>query len=227
MLRRHPKDVMMDFLDFDGKRVVDAGCGTGAVARAMAERGAIVIGIDTDADKIGRAEAATPVRGETFLVAPAEDMPFDDGSQDIVVFFNSLHHVAPDLQAAALAEARRVLAPDGELFISEPLAEGPRYELTRAIEDEAESRASAREAIREAAANAGLDQEGELVFIQERPFDDFSSFRDAVVRGERRERAFAANENEIREKFETLGAARGGRMIFDQPIRINLLRKPR
>lgn len=225
MLRRHPRDVMTDFLDFDARRTIDAGCGDGRFTRAMAERGAIVIGIDVDADRIARATAATPVRGETFLVSPAEDMPFDDASQDIVVFFNSLHHVAPAHQAAALAEAHRVLVPDGELFISEPLAEGPRYELTRAIDDEAEVRASALRAIRGAVESGGFDQEGELVFIHERPFDDFDSFRTDVVRSEKRERAFAAFESEIREKFATLGTARGGKVVFDQPIRVNLLRK--
>lgn len=225
MLRRHPRDVMMDFLDFDAKRVIDAGCGDGRFARAMAERGAIVIGIDVDADKIARAEAAVPVRGETFLVASAEDMPFDNASQDIVVFFNSLHHVAPDRQPAALLEAHRVLTADGELFISEPLAEGPRYELTRIIDDEAEVRASALQAIRGAVKGGGFYHEGELVFIHERPFDDFDSFRENVVRNEKRERSFAAHETEIREKFARLGTARGGKVIFDQPVRVSLLRK--
>jgi SAM-dependent methyltransferase len=225
MVRRHPRDVMTDFLDFDARRAVDAGCGDGRFTRTMAERGAIAIGIDVDAEKIARATAATPVRGETFLVSPAEDMPFDDASQDIVVFFGSLHHIAPEHQATALAEAHRVLIPDGELFISEPLAVGPRYELTRAIDDRAAVRASALHAIRGAVEGGGFDQEGELVFIHERLFDDFDSFRNDVVRDDRRGRSFAAFESELREKFATLGTVRGGKTVFDQPIRVNLLRK--
>ena len=42
-------------LDFDGKRVIDLGCGPGLYARRMAERGARVTGVDFSANSIAYA----------------------------------------------------------------------------------------------------------------------------------------------------------------------------
>ena len=41
-------DVMDRLIDVSGKRIVDAGCGEGGLARALAERGAEVIALEPD-----------------------------------------------------------------------------------------------------------------------------------------------------------------------------------
>ena len=51
--------------------------------------------------------------------APAEALPFEDGEFDVVV--STLVLCAVDDQAGALAEARRVLKPDGTLLFIEHL----------------------------------------------------------------------------------------------------------
>jgi SAM-dependent methyltransferase len=189
----------------------------------MAGRGAIAFAIDTKADAIEKARAKTPGSGATYQVAPAEDMPFEDGFFDIVIVTNSLHHVAPPLMDRALAEAKRVLKPGGTLVVSDPLPEGPRYELTRLIDDEKPERIAAWAAVDRAA--TGMTVERELDFIDERAFEDFDSFRRNVCRNDKRIGAFAANEDAMRHNFANLGFERDGVRYFDQPVRVRVLRK--
>jgi ubiquinone/menaquinone biosynthesis C-methylase UbiE len=98
-------------------RVVEVGCGTGAVARAIAARSGVatVIGVDPSPVFIEKARAlAADVANVSFLEGDARSLPFDDGSLDVVVFHTTLCHVPePEL---ALAEAVRVLA-DGQLVV--------------------------------------------------------------------------------------------------------------
>lgn len=95
------------------RRVLDIGCGTGAVAAALAARGARVWGIDSEAAMLDVARAAAPA-GVGLKQARAEALPFKDGWFDRAVMRLSLHLLD---RPAALAEARRVLADDGRLAI--------------------------------------------------------------------------------------------------------------
>ncbi len=224
MAENNPRQAILDHLDFDGKRVADIGCGDGAMGRIMAARGAHVAGIDVKQDVIAKAQAAAPVSDETFALGSADHMPFEDASRDLVVFVNSLHHMDPDQQRRAVAEARRVLVPGGELFFSEPLPEGSRYELNKPVADERDLRARAQEAIADAA-RSGFVEEKQAEFTIDRCFEDFEAFRAQAAKGEERTRKFDAHEAELREMFERLGTRRDDGWYFDQPMRINLLRK--
>jgi len=76
------------------------------------------MGADIDAATVAHAAAKyAPAR---FVEASLERLPFEDGSFDLVVSFETIEHVADS--DAALAELRRVLAPDGTLLISTPNA---------------------------------------------------------------------------------------------------------
>jgi 2-polyprenyl-6-hydroxyphenyl methylase / 3-demethylubiquinone-9 3-methyltransferase len=98
--------------DLAGRRVLDAGCGGGLVARELAAAGAEVVGVDRSLGSLGVARRAVRTR-----FAPAqgrlERLPFADGSFDAVVAADVLEHL-PDLPAAA-TELARVLAPGGSL----------------------------------------------------------------------------------------------------------------
>jgi 2-polyprenyl-6-hydroxyphenyl methylase/3-demethylubiquinone-9 3-methyltransferase len=96
--------------DLGGRRVLDAGCGGGLVARELAAAGAEVVGVDRSRGSLGVARRAVGTR-----FAPAqgrlERLPFAAGSFDAVVAADVLEHL-PDLPAA-VAELARVLAPGG------------------------------------------------------------------------------------------------------------------
>lgn len=226
--RRRGLDMILERLEPAGKRVVDVGCGEGALVRALAERGASVVGVECGAEMLARARAATPAGDETYREGVAQDLPAPDGSADRVVFMNSLHHVPVEHMDRALAEAARALVPGGVALINEPLAEGAFFQLTRLVEDEEEVRAEAQAAIRRAC-DAGLFSLGEdVVYLNPMRFDDFAAFalRMGLVDETRKERV-AANEALLRQRFEDLADRGGGGYLFEAPARLSVLVKPR
>jgi SAM-dependent methyltransferase len=93
------------------KRVLDVGCGNGRYTSRLREAfpDAEVIGVDLAAGILETVPEPT-------VVADVTDLPFEDGSADVVLAMHMLYHV-PDI-SAALDELRRVLAPGGVLFVS-------------------------------------------------------------------------------------------------------------
>ena len=99
-----------------GKRVLDAASGEGyGTALLAAAPACSATGVDIDERSVAHARARYAAE---FEVADVRDMPFPDGSFDLVVSFETIEHV-PDPELA-LDEMRRVLAEDGLLLISTP-----------------------------------------------------------------------------------------------------------
>jgi SAM-dependent methyltransferase len=98
-----------------GQRVLDVGCGTGAVASALAERAAAKVwGIEPSAEMLTMARARVPA-GVGLKQGSAEALPFRDEWFDRVLFSLSIHLVD---RPAALAESARVLVPGGRIVIA-------------------------------------------------------------------------------------------------------------
>jgi SAM-dependent methyltransferase len=91
-------------------RIVEVGCGDGALAAALATAGYDVTGVDRDtavAESAGR-------RGVRVIQADINDVA---GEYDVVLFTRSLHH-AENLHDT-VAHAATLLAPDGQIIIEE------------------------------------------------------------------------------------------------------------
>lgn len=102
-----------------GKAFLEVGCGDGRLAAIIADKAATVIAIDPDNTKIEAARRQ--FKGAKFLVGSGENLHFEAGSFDIVLFSYSLHH--QDC-IKALAEAKRVLRQEGRILIVEPASDG-------------------------------------------------------------------------------------------------------
>jgi SAM-dependent methyltransferase len=102
-----------------GVRVLDLACGLGRVSRVLASRGARVIGVDNAfAMLVAARQNLGRHRARAALVQGASSvLPFADGSFRAVICFGLLEHLPLALQEATLAEAFRVLAPGGALFL--------------------------------------------------------------------------------------------------------------
>lgn len=107
-------DVLLPMLDtLTLGRVLDAACGTGAVAQQLVERGHEVVGIDASEAMLSRARSAVP--GARFELGDLTALPLPDGSVDHVVCSLALTHLR-DL-TPFFAEAARVMRPGGHLLV--------------------------------------------------------------------------------------------------------------
>ncbi|MFI6764695.1 class I SAM-dependent methyltransferase [Streptomyces sp. NPDC050355] len=102
--------------DVAGRRVLDAGCGSGPLSAALRERGAVVTGIDASAGMLALARRRLGADAALHMVDLSDPLPFDDGAFDDVVASLVLHYLED--WGPTLAELRRVLKPGGRLIAS-------------------------------------------------------------------------------------------------------------
>jgi SAM-dependent methyltransferase len=101
-----------------GKRVLDAGCGAGYGSAELARVADRVTGVDIAPDAIEYASANYAGPNLAFEAASVTALPFPDATFDLVVAFEVIEHLED--WAGLLTEARRVLAPSGQLIVSTP-----------------------------------------------------------------------------------------------------------
>jgi SAM-dependent methyltransferase len=107
----------------DRRHVLDVGTGEGQIARRLAARGAVVVGVDPTAAQID--EAARRGGGPAYVRSGAAALPFADGSFDAVVACLVFEHI--DDVDEAIDEVSRVLEPGGRFvfFLNHPLLQTP------------------------------------------------------------------------------------------------------
>jgi ubiquinone/menaquinone biosynthesis C-methylase UbiE len=119
---------LLEGSDISGCRVLDIGCGLGAIDQLLVSRhhASSVIGIDIDpvmlrqmAARIERAGLAERIRG---CLAGPGPLPFADASFDVVFSKDSLVQI-PE-KPALFAEFKRVLRPGGRFIASDWLRGG-------------------------------------------------------------------------------------------------------
>jgi 2-polyprenyl-3-methyl-5-hydroxy-6-metoxy-1,4-benzoquinol methylase len=100
-----------------GKRVLDAGCGSGWGSKLLVEAGAReVVGLDIAPEAVEESRRRVPEAN--FVEGNLEDLPFGDSTFDVIVCFEALEHTNDT--DASLDQLVRVLADDGLLFVSSP-----------------------------------------------------------------------------------------------------------
>lgn len=96
-----------------GVRFLDLGCGSAGSAVIAAQRGANVYGFDASANLLEIARERLPE--SEFRQGEMEQLPYQDGTFDVVFAANSLQFVAD--KRRALAEVRRVMAENARFAI--------------------------------------------------------------------------------------------------------------
>lgn len=100
----------------DPQFIVDVGCGTGRFTAPLAEKfGTRVVGIDPSERMLAEAGRKARDGRIAFLQAPAERLPLETGSADLVFMSMMLHHLEDRTRAAR--ECRRVLRSGGRVFV--------------------------------------------------------------------------------------------------------------
>ena len=104
-----------------GQRVLDVGCGPGALVRLFARRGCHVIGVDADPALVARAEElAAGLPGAEFRQGSVLDLPFAAEEFDTVTATNVIF-LLPD-PVAGLKEMARVCKVGGHVAMLNPAA---------------------------------------------------------------------------------------------------------
>ena len=144
---------------------------------------------------------------------------------DGVLFFRSLHHVPRELMDAALAEAARVLKPDGFLYVAEPGMEGSHFKLMRPFNDEFEVRTLAQQTL-EKCARPRFEETARYVYMQRPRHESFAAmvtkFSSLSYNPIPRE---SIEQDEVRNNFEA-GKTDDG-YGFEQPMLIDFHRRLR
>jgi SAM-dependent methyltransferase len=117
--------------DVAGRRILDAGCGSGPTSAALRERGAVVTGIDASGGMLALARRRLGDDADLHLADLRDPLPFPDGAFDDVIASLVLHYLED--WGPTLREMRRVLRPGGRLIASvnhpfvEHMSQNPRH----------------------------------------------------------------------------------------------------
>ncbi|WP_417678752.1 class I SAM-dependent methyltransferase [Roseibium sp.] len=212
--------------DLKNKAVADVGAGSGAFSVQLSQAGAIVSAIEIDPDKVAAAREKLP-SGVAVLEGRAEALPLADGSQDLLCYFFSFHHVPQEVQTLALHEACRVLNPGGRLHIVEPYPYGSMFDVVRLVEDETVVRTRSHQIMATLAQNGGtFELLDKAEYTLSRSYPAFEDFLKQVVRVDpARKRIFEENRAEVEERFEeSLDRSSGGHLLH-QPCAAYHFRK--
>lgn len=108
---------LMEFAQHRGKRLLEIGAGLGTDHAQFAKNGAITTDLDLSSGHLEHARRNFALRGlqGTFIHGDAENLPFADGSFD-VVYSNGVIHHTPNTQRV-VDEIFRVLKPGGRVII--------------------------------------------------------------------------------------------------------------
>jgi len=218
-------DALQRVVDVAGLSLIEAGCGAGDTARALAERGAEVLAVEPDPVQAEKNRALKPVPGVTFVEAGAQALPSEDASVDGVLFFRSLHHIPRELMGAALTEAARVLKPSGFLYVAEPGLKGSNFKMMRPFNDEFEVRTLAQQAL-EKSTRPHFEETARYVYLQRPRHESFAAMvtkfsslsYNPIARG-------LIEQDEVRKNFEA-GKSDDG-YVFEQPMLIDFHRRVR
>jgi SAM-dependent methyltransferase len=108
--------------DVNGRRILDAGCGSGPITVKLRDRGATVAGFDSSAEMLALARKRLGPEADLRAADLASPLPYPDDTFDDVIAALVLHYLQD--WTGPLAELRRVLKPGGRLIaaIDHPFA---------------------------------------------------------------------------------------------------------
>jgi 2-polyprenyl-3-methyl-5-hydroxy-6-metoxy-1,4-benzoquinol methylase len=105
------------------RRVLDLGCGIGRHAHYLAAQGFQCVGVDASDAGLSYARERAAADGLTidYQTGTFYDLPFGEGSFDVVIAWNVLYHGDGDVAARGIDGIRRVLVPGG-LYVGSMLS---------------------------------------------------------------------------------------------------------
>jgi SAM-dependent methyltransferase len=171
-----------------------------------------------------RHATVAPVGGGGAVGAAGEALPFRAALFDLVVFGYSLHHVPVDRRRTALAEARRVLRPCGNVLVVEPVADDPDTLVAHPAVDERVELEQVQEMLGRSF-RSGLVVESSTEFESVAVYADFESWCRLIVGIDPHRAALVDRHRErLRSQFHELGRRTSQGWGFERRSRLAVLR---
>ena len=208
-------------------RILELGCGRAEFTRALAARfpSSRITAMEVDTLQHGRNLVEDRPANVAFAAGGADAIPLPDAIVDVVLMLKSLHHVPVERMDAALAEIARVLVPGGFAYFSEPIYAGEFNAVLALFHDERAVREAAFAALVRAVASGRFELAAERFWRAKRRFAGFAEFDERLIRATHTEHRLShATYAQVRERFERHLAA-DGTATFDQPMRVDVLRR--
>ena len=212
-------EVIDALLEVDGKFIVDAGCGDGALCAHLAGRGARVLGIEPDPAQAEINNRAATVANVGFKQAGAAAVPVEANSVDGVVFKNSLHHMhAPDYEKV-FKETARILKPGGFLYVLEPIANGSYQYVMEPFHNETGVRVAAYNALL-SYADPLFASMREIYYDIDATYDSFDSYAAHYESSTFNSYTGEVRQPEVQRRFNECENSHGS-YTLSQPMRVN------
>lgn len=101
----------------EGDRILDIGCGNGRLLNLFSDKDVSYIGLDSSSRLVGIAQQEHP--GYEFIVGDFLEITFPSDTFDKAFAIAFFHHIPSEvMRLNILAEARRILKPEGLLFLT-------------------------------------------------------------------------------------------------------------
>ncbi|MFC7060306.1 class I SAM-dependent methyltransferase [Halobacillus seohaensis] len=115
--QKHIHQNVKEHFDFENKKILDFGAGTGANCPLCLPSN--YYGIDPDVSRINYAKRIYP--DYTFDVFKNSKIPLKDSSVDVILIVAVLHHIHPKEIKTYIKEFQRILKPNGgKIIVMEP-----------------------------------------------------------------------------------------------------------
>lgn len=214
---------IVETLNLNNKTILDLGCSNAKITQEIKNNGfdrdVYACEQDLVQHKLNTNLKNTNIK---FFSYAAEDLNFEDNTFDIVFMFKSFHHIKVSNMTKALKEIKRVLKPNGLLYISEPLYKGDQNELVSIFHDEKYVRQQAFLSIEASVQKNEFKLFKEIFFNTQINYTSFEDF-------EKKQMNLTYNENSIDEetykkvqdKYNQF--ANNDSVTFLKPFRIDIL----
>lgn len=219
------EEFLIETLNLNNKTILELGCGSAKMTQSIASNGFDRKVIAYEIDKIQHDKnLKLDIENIKFKSSGAQDIKEEESSVDIVFFFKSFHHIPKEFMQKALDEVKRVLKPNGLVYISEPLFLGEQNELVSIFHNEEQVRIDAFETIKKSVDNNQFKLFKEIFFNTEVSYKNFEDF-------EKKQMNQTYNENNItkeikqkvKDRFEYY--SKGEEITFLKPFRVDILQK--
>ena len=218
------KKILMEELLFENKKVLDVGCGNGWFSIWADRNGCSVDAIDPSAAQIKDSKDKDKTNKINFMVAGAENINDLNNCYDLIFFFNSLHHIPDTMMDKSIKYSKNKMDRNGSIIIIEPIAKGNFHNFVKYIDDETSVRNKAYKTIKNCK-KYNLEIVKELMYDEIKRFESGEECINFLSKVDEGRKSYIDNNKELLlNKFKDLSNYNNSKYVFNQPMRLNILK---